>query len=220
MTTQKIILSFSIKKCKKKNSRKPPQLKPGWGRVSYTALRRRLLVISQKEMEPHTVCKWCYLKTITSPQFLKVFIEFVTILLLSYVLFFWPWDIWHLNSTTRERTCTARLGRQILKHWTTREIPIPTILGPERILESNKNSVYDSFIQLTLFVNLLFICPVDRLLWPRLNDHRFQLCGYFYPQWTLSILQILSDLYQASQRLAKSPQHTSIRKYSEYMLIG
>ena len=89
-------------------------------------------------MEPHTVCKWCYLKTITSPQFLKVFIEFVTILFLSYVLFFWPWDIRHLNSTTREWTCTARLGRQSLKHWTTREIPIRTILGPERILESNK----------------------------------------------------------------------------------
>lgn len=150
----------------------------------------------------------------------KVFIECVTISLLFYVSFFWPWDIRDLNSPTREWSCTTRLGRQSLKHkvLTTREVRIPRILGPERTLESNKNSVYNSFIQLTLFVNLLFICTMDKLLWPHLNDHTFQLCAYVYPQWTLSILQILPELYQASQTLAKSPQYTSIRKYSEYML--
>ena len=35
----------------------------------------------------------------------KVFIEFVTILLLSYVLVFWPQSMWGLSSLTRDRTC-------------------------------------------------------------------------------------------------------------------
>ena len=56
-------------------------------------------------------------------HFLKVFIEFVTILLLFYVLVFWPRGMWDLSSSTRDRTCTPCIGRQSLNHWTAREVP-------------------------------------------------------------------------------------------------
>ena len=53
----------------------------------------------------------------------KVFIEFVTILLLFHVLVFWPWGIWDLSSPTWDQTHTPCIGRRSLNHWTTREIP-------------------------------------------------------------------------------------------------
>ena len=53
----------------------------------------------------------------------KVFVEFVTILLLFCVLVFWPQGMWDLSSPTRERTCTPCTGRQSLNHWTTGKVP-------------------------------------------------------------------------------------------------
>ena len=53
----------------------------------------------------------------------KVFIEFVTVLLLFYVLVFWLRGMWNLSSPTRDRTCTPCIGRQSLNHWTMREVP-------------------------------------------------------------------------------------------------
>ena len=53
----------------------------------------------------------------------KVFIEFVTILLLFYVLVFWSQGMWDLSSPTRDRTHTPCIGRQSLNHWTAREVP-------------------------------------------------------------------------------------------------
>ena len=58
-------------------------------------------------------------------HFSKVFIEFVTILLLFYVLVFRPRGMWDLSSLTRDRTRTPCIGRQSLNHWTTREVPPP-----------------------------------------------------------------------------------------------
>ena len=52
----------------------------------------------------------------------KVFIEFVTILLLLYVVFFWPRGLWDLSSPTRDWTCTPCIGRWNLRLWTTREV--------------------------------------------------------------------------------------------------
>ena len=52
----------------------------------------------------------------------KVFIEFVTLLLLFYVLVFWPRGIWDLSSPTRDRTHTPCIGRQSLNQWTAREV--------------------------------------------------------------------------------------------------
>ena len=54
----------------------------------------------------------------------KVFIEFVTILLLFYVLVFWLQGMCDLNSLTRDWTCTHPLySKQSLNHGTTRGIP-------------------------------------------------------------------------------------------------
>ena len=54
--------------------------------------------------------------------FFKGFIKFVTILLLFYVLVFWPWGMWDLSSPTRDWTLTSCIGKQSLNHWVTREI--------------------------------------------------------------------------------------------------
>ena len=53
----------------------------------------------------------------------KVIIEFVTILLLFYVLVFWPWGMWDLSSPTRDQTHTPCIGKRSLNHWTAREVP-------------------------------------------------------------------------------------------------
>ena len=44
--------------------------------------------------------------------FFKVFIEFVTVLLLFYVLVFWQRGVWDLSSPTRDRTHTRCIGRR------------------------------------------------------------------------------------------------------------
>ena len=53
----------------------------------------------------------------------NVFIEFVTMLLLFFVLIVWPRGMWDLSSLTRDRTLTPCIGRQSLDHWTAREVP-------------------------------------------------------------------------------------------------
>ena len=67
---------------------------------------------------------WTLFKDFFFPcgQFLKVFIEFVTLLLLFYVLFVWLLGMWDLSSPTRYRIHTSCIGRS-LKHWTSREVP-------------------------------------------------------------------------------------------------
>ena len=44
----------------------------------------------------------------------KVFIEFVIILLLFYVLVFWPRGMWDLSSLTRDQTHAPGIGRRSL----------------------------------------------------------------------------------------------------------
>ena len=53
----------------------------------------------------------------------KVFIEFVTILLLFYVLLFWLRGMWDLSSPTRDQTRNRCIERRSLNHWTAREVP-------------------------------------------------------------------------------------------------
>ena len=55
--------------------------------------------------------------------FLKICIELDTVLLLFYVLVFWPWGMWHLSSPTRVWTLIPCIRRRSLNHWATREIP-------------------------------------------------------------------------------------------------
>ena len=57
------------------------------------------------------------------PFFFKVLIECITILLLFYVLFFWPRGIWDLSSLIRDLTHIPCIGRQSLNHWATKEVP-------------------------------------------------------------------------------------------------
>ena len=54
---------------------------------------------------------------------LKVFSEFVTILLLFYVLVFWPRGMWDPSSLTRDGTYTPCPGRRSPNLWTAREVP-------------------------------------------------------------------------------------------------
>ena len=57
----------------------------------------------------------------------EVFIDFVTVLLLFYVLFlffFWLRGMWDLSSLTRDQTHTPCIGRQSLNHWPTRKSPM------------------------------------------------------------------------------------------------
>ena len=56
--------------------------------------------------------------------FWEVSIEFVTILLLFHVLFFWPHGMQDLSSLTRYGTCTPCIGRLSLNHLIIKEVPI------------------------------------------------------------------------------------------------
>ena len=61
---------------------------------------------------------------------LKVFTEFVTILLLFYVLVSWPQGTWDFSFLTRNQTHASCLGRENLNHWTAREVPANGSLYP------------------------------------------------------------------------------------------
>ena len=61
-------------------------------------------------------------------HFLKVFIEFVTILLLFYLSVFCLRGMWDLSTPTRDGTSTPCFGRQCLNHWTAREVLHGTLL--------------------------------------------------------------------------------------------
>ena len=56
--------------------------------------------------------------------FFKVFIEFITVLLLFYILVFCPRGMWDLSSCSLDRT-HSYTGRGNLNYWTTKEV-----LGP------------------------------------------------------------------------------------------
>ena len=91
-------------------------------------------------------------------NFFKVFIEFVAILLLLYVLVFWPGGMWDLSCLTKDWTRTACIRRWSLNRWTAREVPGPLILKQQ----------FGSFPSKMLFTHmlahikayLLLLCPV------------------------------------------------------------
>ena len=72
-----------------------------------------------------------YLKYFFDMGYFKVFIEFVTILLLFYVLVFWLRGMWGLSSTTKNQPCTLMSWKaKSFNHWITREIPsLSTVSG-------------------------------------------------------------------------------------------
>ena len=61
--------------------------------------------------------------------FFKVFIEFVTILLLFYGLVFWPEGTWELRLPNQgSNSQPPGIGREYLNHWTMREVPLNSTL--------------------------------------------------------------------------------------------
>ena len=92
---------------------------------------------------------------------LKVFIEFVTILFLFSVLVSWPQGMWDLSFPTKHWTHTPCIGRQSLKHWTTREVPqrflltgkcFPQFFAWLVVLSSRFSSVFTFFQKPCLIV--------------------------------------------------------------------
>ena len=77
----------------------------------------------------------------------KVFVEFVTILLLFYVLVFWPLGMWDLSSPARDWTRITCTGRQSLNHWTAREVPTLTFLCQWKYLIVSFVTVYELMFQ-------------------------------------------------------------------------
>ena len=59
----------------------------------------------------------------------KVFLEFVTILLLFYVLVSWLSAVWDLRHLTGDWTCRPSIGRWSLNHWTTRNVSFHPFLS-------------------------------------------------------------------------------------------
>ena len=84
----------------------------------------------------------------------KVFIELVTILLLFYVLVFWPRGMWDLTSPTRDRTLTPCIGRLSLNHWTAREVPEAPLL---KVLLRKFSSVFLTIFKITVLKMLLIL---------------------------------------------------------------
>jgi len=80
----------------------------------------------------------------------KVFIEFVTILLLFWFWFFGQ-EAWTIlvSSLTRDQTHTPCIGRSSLNHWTTREVPCLHIILKQGVSTSS----------------LLTFWPDNSLLW-------------------------------------------------------
>ena len=73
-------------------------------------------------------------------DYFKVFIEFVTTLLLFYGLDFSLQGVWDLGSLTRDWTHTPCIGRRSLKHWAAREVPVMSGLNSVSSLEANSVS--------------------------------------------------------------------------------
>ena len=86
-----------------------------------------------------------FLRTFLMWAIFKVFIEFVTILLLFSVLAFWPRGTWDLSSSTRDWTCSPCIGRQRFNRF----LGLPRKSHPLNLC---------TFMQLFLF-SLNFIVP-------------------------------------------------------------
>ena len=81
-------------------------------------------------------------------DFFKVFIEFVSILLLFYALISLAANKWELSSLTKDQTCTPGLGRGSVNHWTTREVPIVVNLMYESQNQSKCTAVEMTLLEI------------------------------------------------------------------------
>ena len=78
-------------------------------------------------IKPCHHCLFIYFSIFDVDHF-KVFIEFVIILLLFYILVFWPGGMWDLGSLTRDQTHTHCIAKRSRSHWATREVPRRVLL--------------------------------------------------------------------------------------------
>ena len=99
---------------------------------------------------------------------LKVFIEFVTVLILFYVLIFWAWGMWNLSSLTRSWTHLVPptttphspppcIGRWSLNHWSTKEV---VLFSQEAFLLDHQIIFSPDFPPITLDSSLRLICSL------------------------------------------------------------
>ena len=84
------------------------------------AKTRKLNPTSVHLLEIKWLCMWLFFSIF---KIFKLFIEFVIILLVFYVLIFWPRGTWDLSSLIRDQSHTPSIGGQSLNHWTTWEVP-------------------------------------------------------------------------------------------------
>ena len=93
----------------------------------YTGSMLPDLSIFLKNQESESFCETsqflCMFSFSVEDHFLKVFIEFVTSLLLFHVLSFLLQGMWDLSCLTRDWTYTHCIWRWSLNHWTTKEVP-------------------------------------------------------------------------------------------------
>ena len=114
----------------------------------------------------------------------KVFIEFVTTLLLFYVLVFWLRGMWDLNFPTRDWTHTPCSGRWSLNQWTSRKIPtafffILTIAILYLLCSLWKNLFGNAAIK----INAMIICTVGFLLLFKKHPCFMTWCTHLLNYW-------------------------------------
>ena len=104
----------------------PTQIAGRWNHLmvpSLTYVKPRLFgTVSWGATQSLLMCLFFFFKIFWMGTIFKVFIEFVTVLLLFYVLVFWPRGMWDLSSLIRDRTHTPCIGRRSPNHWTTRKV--------------------------------------------------------------------------------------------------
>ena len=108
--------------------------------------------------------------------------------------------MWDLSSPTRDLTCVACIGRRILYHWTTREVPENAVLSnlnklPKPLflllLVSCLSPLFEMKLLMTLFKNVLpLLSPYHPSLYPRLPFSRSYIftvaCAVLQTQSSLS----------------------------------
>ena len=148
--------------------------------------------------------------------FFKVFIEFVTILLLFYV-FFWLWGMWDLSSLTRDQTCTPCLRKQSLNNWTTGEVPTWTsyLISSLSSLPQPLSTIlafYSWHMHISVFPNnmcIILFCLIH--IWPLLIS--------YYDIWGFCSLRASCLLFLFSQIPVGSYYSFCLIDYSILILL-
>ena len=104
----------------------------------------------------------------------KDFTEFITVLLLFYVLVIWLQGMWDLSSPIRDQPNTNCIGRWSLKRWTTREVPglVLSTFGMCRVwttqvcwvnpsLHKPQGELGWSHLAWAVLIEITFSCPMN-----------------------------------------------------------